>query len=69
MIDEEETFLVGQEALAEVEPRALLEGYFDFRYRHRKEVMLMLSELTTRAAVDGACAALGIGPERDARQL
>src|SRR4051794_4384014 len=49
MIEEEEAFLVGQEALAEVEPRALLEGYFDFHYRHRDDVMLMLSELTTLA--------------------
>lgn len=125
MLDEEEAFLVGQEALGEVEPRALLEGYFDFHYRHRKEVVLMLSELTTladlglidlvlswrgrlakllhgpeptleratravialgglqdctiqfsnvpkdelrRVAVDGACAALGIEPQREARR-
>ena len=49
ILDEEETFLVGQEALGEVEPRALLEGYFDFHYRHRAEMVLMLSELTTLA--------------------
>ena len=125
IIDEEEAFLVGQEALGEVEPRALLEGYFDFHYRHREEIVLMLSELTTladlglidlvmawrrrlakllhgpeptleqatraaiafggiqdctiqfpgtprdelrRATVDGACAALGIEPRREARR-
>lgn len=125
IIDEEETFVAGQEALAEVEPRALLEGYFDFHYRNRKEIVLMLSELTTladlglidvvlnwrrrlvtllygpdptleqatraviafgglqdctlqfsdtpqdelrRAAVDGACAALGIEPRSEARR-
>jgi len=49
IIDEEEAFLVEQEALDEVDPRALLEGYFDFHYRHRKEIVLMLSELTTLA--------------------
>ena len=49
ILDEEEAFLVGQEALGEVEPRALLEGYFDFHYRHRAEMVLMLSELTTLA--------------------
>ncbi|GAA2634755.1 helix-turn-helix domain-containing protein [Actinomadura fulvescens] len=122
IIDEEESFLARQEALDEVEPRALLEGYFDFHYRHRREMVLMLSELTTladlglidrvmdwrgrltkllhgaeptleqatraaiafgglqdctiqfagvpkdelrRAAVDGACAALGIEPQND----
>ncbi|GAB3980703.1 TetR/AcrR family transcriptional regulator [Actinoallomurus acanthiterrae] len=125
IIDEEEAFLAGQEALSEVEPRALLEGYFDFHYRHRREIVLMLSELTTladlglidlvlawrrrltrllhgpeptleqatraviafgglqdctlqfadvpkdelrRVAVDGACAALGIEPRREARR-
>ena len=49
IIDEEEAFLEGQEALREVEPRALLEGYFDFHYRHRKDIVLMLAELTTLA--------------------
>ncbi|MEV6964210.1 TetR/AcrR family transcriptional regulator [Hamadaea sp. NPDC051192] len=48
-LDEEEAFLASQEALAEVDPRALLEAYFDFHYRHRAEFMLMLSELTTFA--------------------
>ncbi|MGK5553369.1 TetR/AcrR family transcriptional regulator [Actinomadura kijaniata] len=49
ILDEEEAFLTAQEALDEVEPRALLEGYFDFHYRHRRAVVLMLSELTTLA--------------------
>ncbi|GAB3465876.1 TetR/AcrR family transcriptional regulator [Actinophytocola sediminis] len=46
IIDEEEEFLRVQEARAraEVEPRALLEGYFDFHYRHRHEIVLLLSE-------------------------
>lgn len=38
-----------QEALREVEPRALHEGAFDFHYRHRKDIVLMLAELTTLA--------------------
>ncbi|MEV5833297.1 helix-turn-helix domain-containing protein [Nocardia sp. NPDC052112] len=49
IIDEEEAFLADQEALRKVEPRALLEGYFDFHYRHRKDMVLMLGELTTLA--------------------
>src|SRR6185312_14685793 len=49
ILDEEEAFLLGQEALDEVDPRTLLEGYFDFHYRHRAGIMLMLRELTTLA--------------------
>lgn len=49
IIDEEERFLAAHEAMDVVEPRALLEGYFDFHYRHRAEMMLMLGELTTLA--------------------
>ncbi|MEC3920329.1 TetR/AcrR family transcriptional regulator [Nocardia sp. CDC160] len=49
IIDEEEEFLAACEALDHVEPRALLEGYFDFHYRNRKEIVLMLGELTTLA--------------------
>ncbi|MEW2354212.1 TetR family transcriptional regulator [Spirillospora sp. NPDC029432] len=124
ILDEEEAFLARKEALDSVEPRALLEDYFDFHYRHRRDMVLMLGELTTladlnlidrvmgwrgrltrllygpeptleqatraaiafgglqdctiqfadvpedelrRAAVDGACAALGIEPRRRTR--
>lgn len=49
MIDDEEAFLLEEEARGDVEPRALLEAYFDFHHRHRDEVVLMLSELTTLA--------------------
>ncbi|MFE7116163.1 TetR/AcrR family transcriptional regulator [Streptomyces sp. NPDC057654] len=49
IIDEEEAFLAGHEALAEVDPRVLLESYFDFHYHHRAEMTLMLNELTTLA--------------------
>ncbi|WP_026416542.1 TetR/AcrR family transcriptional regulator [Actinomadura oligospora] len=47
VLDEEEAFLTGQEALERVAPRALLEGYFDFHYRNRDVIVIMLSELTT----------------------
>lgn len=49
VIDEAEEFLRAQEALGAVEPRALLETCFDFYYRHRRLLLLMLSELTTLA--------------------
>ncbi|MFD9892902.1 TetR/AcrR family transcriptional regulator [Amycolatopsis sp. NPDC059027] len=47
LIDEGEAFLVAQEALDEVAPRALFEEYFDFHYRHRELIVLVMSELTT----------------------
>ena len=47
LIDEGEEFLRAHEALEEVDPRALLEGYFDFHLRHRDEMTLILTELTT----------------------
>ena len=49
VVDEEEAFLGEQEALAEVDARALLERYFDFHYRHRAEMLLMIGELATLA--------------------
>ena len=49
LIDDGEAFVRGQEELAEVQPRALLEGFFDFNIRHRADIMLVLTELTTLA--------------------
>ena len=49
LIEDGETFVRGQEALARVRPRALLEGYFDFNIRHRADIVLVLTELTTLA--------------------
>ena len=49
LIDDGEAFVSEQEARAEVEPHALLEGYFDFNIRHRADVLLVLTELTTLA--------------------
>ncbi|GAA4545776.1 TetR/AcrR family transcriptional regulator [Amycolatopsis samaneae] len=47
LIDEGEAFLLRQEALDEIAPRALFEEYFDFHYRHRELIVLVMSELTT----------------------
>ncbi|WP_020674145.1 TetR/AcrR family transcriptional regulator [Amycolatopsis nigrescens] len=47
LIEGGEAFLLEQEALPEVEPQTLLEGYFDFHYRHRRELVLVLTELNT----------------------
>ncbi|GAA4508588.1 TetR/AcrR family transcriptional regulator [Actinoallomurus oryzae] len=47
LIDDGEAFVSQQEALDEVEPRALLEGYFDFHHRHRDGIVFVLTELTT----------------------
>ncbi|MGI5232374.1 TetR/AcrR family transcriptional regulator [Actinoallomurus iriomotensis] len=47
LIDDGEAFVSGQEALDEVDPRALLEGYFDFHHRHRDGIVFVLTELTT----------------------
>lgn len=49
MIDDGEAFIAELEARAEVDPRALLEGYFDFHLRRRADIMLVLTELTTLA--------------------
>lgn len=59
VMDEEEEFLRGQEALDRIEPQALLEGYFDFHYRHRTVMVLMLGELTTLADLGLIDRALG----------
>lgn len=71
LVDRTEAFLLAHEALGGVEPRALLERYFDFHHEHREDLPLMLAETTTLAelglleAVDGwreRLAALLVGP-------
>jgi AcrR family transcriptional regulator len=47
LIDEGEEFLAAQERNGVVEPRALLEGYFDFHYRHRADLLVIVAELST----------------------
>ncbi len=49
LIDDGDAFVSEQESLADVRPRALLEGYFDFNIRHRTDIMMVLTELTTLA--------------------
>jgi AcrR family transcriptional regulator len=49
LIDAGEEFIGQHERAGDVEARALLEGYFDFHYAHRRDLLLVLSELTTLA--------------------
>ncbi|MDV3129762.1 TetR/AcrR family transcriptional regulator [Mycobacterium sp. 21AC1] len=52
LIDEGEVFIAEQERKRVADrpsPRELLEGYFDFHYRHRADLVLLVSELTTLA--------------------
>jgi AcrR family transcriptional regulator len=52
LIDEGESFVAEHEkrrGRARATPRELLEGYFDFHYRHRVDLVLIVEELTTLA--------------------
>jgi AcrR family transcriptional regulator len=49
LIDEGEQFVADQESLGYTGARELLEGYFDFHYRHRQDLVLVLAELTMLA--------------------
>jgi AcrR family transcriptional regulator len=49
LIDEGEQYVAEQEARGGASPRELLEGYFDFHYRHRADLVLVIAELTTLA--------------------
>ncbi len=49
LIDEGERFVDDQEARRDIDARELLEGYFDFHYRHREHIVLVLTELTMLA--------------------
>lgn len=52
LIDEGERYVAEQEARRDSDraaPRELLEGYFDFHYRHRADLLLVVAELTTVA--------------------
>ena len=49
LIDEGERFVAERENHGDVDARELLEGYFDFHYRHRQDLMLVLAELTMLA--------------------
>ena len=49
LIDEGERFVGDQESRGHTDAREVLEGYFDFHYRHRRDLMLVLAELTMLA--------------------
>jgi AcrR family transcriptional regulator len=49
LIDHGERYVAEQEARGDASPRELLEGYFDFHYRHRADLLLVIAELTTLA--------------------
>ncbi|ORW05441.1 TetR/AcrR family transcriptional regulator [Mycobacterium kyorinense] len=44
LIDDGEQFVADQEARGVVDVRELLEGYFDFHYRHRRDLVVVLAE-------------------------
>jgi len=49
LIDEGERFIADQESRDDHDARELLRGYFDFHYRHRRDLVLVVTELTTLA--------------------
>lgn len=49
LLDDGEQFLLRMQHRADVTPRELVEGFFDFHYRHREDVLLLLTEMTTLA--------------------
>jgi AcrR family transcriptional regulator len=49
LIDEGKAFLADHEQRRTASPRELVEGYFDFHYRHRADMVLVVSELTALA--------------------
>ena len=49
LIEEGEQFVADQENRGDPDARAVLEGYFDFHYRHRENLVLVLAELTALA--------------------
>lgn len=62
LIDEGERFVSDHERRPKAEratPRELLEGYFDFHYRHREDLVLIVAELTTVADLGLIDAMLG----------
>jgi len=62
LIDEGDRFVAEQEGRRKADratPRELLEGFFDFHYRHRTDMMLIVTELTTVADLGLIDAMLG----------
>jgi AcrR family transcriptional regulator len=49
LIDEGERFIAKYESARDATPRELLEGYFDYHFEHRGDLVLVVAELTTLA--------------------
>jgi AcrR family transcriptional regulator len=49
LIDEGERFIASHESARDASPRELLEGYFDYHFAHRGDLVLVVTELTTLA--------------------
>jgi len=49
LIDDGERFIAEREASRDNDARTLLEGYFDFHYHHRAELVMLVTELSTLA--------------------
>jgi len=49
LIDEGERFIADHERARDATPRELLEGYFDYHFAHRRDLVLVVAELTTLA--------------------
>ncbi|OXM69699.1 TetR/AcrR family transcriptional regulator [Amycolatopsis vastitatis] len=49
LLDDGEEFLLAQEARGDTRVRELIEGFFDFNYRHRAPVIMLLAEMPTLA--------------------
>ncbi|OMC24499.1 TetR/AcrR family transcriptional regulator [Mycobacterium colombiense] len=52
LIDEGERFVAEHEGRRHNDVRELLEGYFDLHYRHRRDLVLLLTELSTLIDLD-----------------
>ena len=49
LIDDGEQFVDRMEQRADVPPLELVEGFFDFHHRHRADMLMLLTEMTTLA--------------------
>lgn len=52
LINEGEQFVADHEGQGHIDVRELLEGYFDLHYRHRRDLVLLLTELSTLVDLD-----------------
>lgn len=52
IIEEMEEFLAERERAAKIEPRRLLEDYFDISYRHRDVTVMLVNNLATLGHLD-----------------